>query len=79
MHDNTYQPKHRARAVDDAARDFLSEMFKPKGPWSDYGYCFSVEDGMDGYNVHTKECGRASWSGGTGCDNPPPFGYVREK
>lgn len=59
----TYVPKHRAETDEDKARAYLHEMFKAKGPWSEYDFCYGVEDGLDGYAVHTRECGQPSWRG----------------
>lgn len=71
--------KHRSDSDIDSSKYTPSGKAKHRAdkPWertSTVGYCYSVEDGMDGYFVHIKDC--IHWpsgaSGGGNCMRREP-------
>lgn len=48
------------------ALNFIEKMLAPTDPRrSEFGYCYGVEDGLDGYCIHAEGCRDAgrSWTG----------------
>lgn len=66
-------------ALSKETQDFVDLMLAPNDSRrSAYGYCYGVEDGLDGYCIHAEGCRDAgrSWSGpNSTCirQQPKPF------